>query len=514
MERPNILWYCTDQQRSDTIRALGNPHIRTPNLDRLVERGVAFERAYCQSPICTPSRASFLTGRYPAAHHVHRNGNDYFPPGETLVTRLLADAGYDCGLAGKLHLSRAKGRVERRPDDGYRVFHWSHHPKPDGPEGHAYAEWLEAEKGVDPKALWAEHADKPYGVPAELHQTTWCTEMALRFVDEERGGPWLMSLNPFDPHAPFDAPKEYLDRYDPETLPWPLFRDADIERQRAFAGVDQQTRVARDPRSMAGAGGIGPGGRAGATVGRVAPAGAAGTTGYAGRDTASQPPDAYDARLVKASYYAMIELIDHEFGRLIDGLEARGELDNTIVIFTSDHGELLGDHGLLLKGCRFFEALVHVPLVVSWPARFAGGRRSRALVEHVDLAPTLLEAVGLPVPAGMQGRSLLPILDGRAEPDLHKPHVFCEYWDAVELPKGVGPTNHTHATMRFDGRHKSVVYHGLGLGEIYDLEADPGEFDNLWDRPEAAGLKARLVLEHLDALAAAGGAGVERTADF
>jgi arylsulfatase A-like enzyme len=221
-------------------------------------------------------------------------------------------------------------------------------------------------------------------------------------------------------------------------------------RQRAFAAVDQQTRVARDPRSMAGAGGIGPGGRAGATAGRATPAGAAATTGGdgaagtnpaadtadgAGRDTASEPPDAYDARVVKASYYAMVELIDHEFGRLIDGLEARGELDNTIVIFTSDHGELLGDHGLLLKGCRFFEALVHVPLVVSWPARFAGGRRSRALVELVDLAPTLLEAVGLPVPPEMQGRSLLPLLDGRAEPDVHKPYVFCEYWDAVELPE-------------------------------------------------------------------------------
>ena len=205
MRPPNILWYCTDQQRWDTVRALGNPDINTPNLDRLVASGMAFERAYCQAPICTPSRASFLTGRYPAAHHVHRNGIDVFPGQERLVPRILADSGYDCGLAGKLHLSRAKGRVERRPDDGYRVFKWSHHPKPDWPEGHDYADWLKEEKGVDADALFAEYANKPYGVPAELHQTTWCTEMVLRFIDEEREGPWLMSVNPFDPHPPFDA---------------------------------------------------------------------------------------------------------------------------------------------------------------------------------------------------------------------------------------------------------------------------------------------------------------------
>ncbi len=518
MKRPNILWYCTDQQRFDTIHALGNSHIRTPNLDRLVERGVAFERAYTQSPICTPSRASFLTGRYPAAHHVHRNGNDAFPAGESLVTRLLADAGYDCGLAGKLHLSRAKGRIENRPDDGYRVFHWSHHPKPDWPEGHAYARWLEEEKGIDPAALWAEYADRPYGVPADLHQTTWCTEMALRFVDEQRQGPWLMCLNPFDPHPPFDAPKEYLDRYDPISLPWPLFRPEDVERQRSFAAIDQQTRVAVDPHAMSGSGGIGPGGRAGAirempAVGGDRPGMADGQVGVEiERDSASQPPDAYDARLVKASYYAMIELIDNELGRLLDSLDKRGELDNTIIIFMSDHGELLGDHGLLYKGCRFFESLVHVPVIVSWPARIASGLRSRALVELVDIAPTLLDLAGLPIPSQMHGRSLMPVLLGEADPDFHKSHVVCEYWDAVEIPSG--PTEHTHATMRFDGRHKSVVYHGHDIGEIYDLDADPGEFTNLWDRPDSRELKEELLMKHIDAFAATGGAGPERSAAY
>jgi arylsulfatase len=149
--RPNILWICTDQQRYDTIHALGNERIRTPSLDRLVVEGAAFTKAYAQSPICTPSRACFLTGRYPSTLHVNRNGNAYFPGNIRLITRVLADGGYDCGLVGKLHLSAADGRVEVRPDDGYRVFKWSHHPKPESfwpTDNHAYQRWLR-EQGVD-----------------------------------------------------------------------------------------------------------------------------------------------------------------------------------------------------------------------------------------------------------------------------------------------------------------------------------------------------------------------------
>ena len=138
-KRPNILWICTDQQRFDTIGALGNPHVRTPNIDRLVAEGVAFSHAFCQSPICTPSRAAFLTGMYPSTIHACTNGNDYWADSAPLVTKLLADASYDCGLAGKLHLAGAHIRIEPRPnDDGYRVFHWSHHPADDWLAGHDY----------------------------------------------------------------------------------------------------------------------------------------------------------------------------------------------------------------------------------------------------------------------------------------------------------------------------------------------------------------------------------------
>jgi arylsulfatase A-like enzyme len=136
-KRPNILWYCTDQQRSDTIHSLGNKNIKTPELDNLIANGTAFTQAYCQCPVCTPSRASFLTGRYPATNHVHRNGNAHFPENEVLVTKLFAEAGYTCGLVGKLHIAGAQGRVEPRADDGYSYYNWSHHPYPESVWGHA-----------------------------------------------------------------------------------------------------------------------------------------------------------------------------------------------------------------------------------------------------------------------------------------------------------------------------------------------------------------------------------------
>ena len=248
-ERPNILWYCTDQQRSDTIHTLGNPYINTPVLDQLVEDGVGFTQAYCQSPICTPSRATFLTGRYPATHHVHRNGNAFFPDSEVLVTKLLADAGYDCSLVGKLHLAGSEGKIEPRANDGYRVFSWSHHPYPDI-EGNLYTEWLQKEKGIDPLELFSKiEGAYGVGVPTELHQTTWCSDMAIRFMTEQRDQdtPWLLSINPFAPHPTFHPPQEYFDRYNPDDMPLPLFEEHDIERQNAFRDIDQQTIHAVNP---------------------------------------------------------------------------------------------------------------------------------------------------------------------------------------------------------------------------------------------------------------------------
>ncbi len=482
--RPNILWFCSDQQRWDTVGALGNPHIRTPTVDALVGGGTAFGRAYTQSPICTPSRASFLTGRYPATHQVYRNGDCLLPGHEKLVTRIFADAGYDCGLIGKLHLAAAK-YSEARADDGYRAYHYNHHPTPDARHADAYEHWLRHEKKVDPQALFRGlGAFCGPGVPAALHQSTWCAEMAERFIADRRDGPWLLSVNAFDPHAPFDAPPEALAKVDPASLPLPLWRDSDAERWRDFAQVDQQQTVPIDPRI------------------RRAPMPDPETRDH--DKVASHVPGDYDALLVKANYYAMIEHLDAQFARIMAALDATGQRENTIVVYMSDHGELLGDHGLVLKGCRFFDGLVRVPLILSAPGRFSAGQVSEALVELVDVAPTLLEAAGLDVPGSMQGRSLLPILEGRADPHVHKSRVVTEYKDSVG-----GHADSTHGSMVFDGRFKSVIYHEHAKGEIFDHASDPGEFDNLWDD---VALRADRLKVHLDAMAATVSAGPPRSA--
>ena len=193
------------------------------------------------------------------------------------------------------------------------------------------------------------------------------------------------------------------------------------------------------------------------------------------------------------AYYAQIELIDEGVGRMLAALERTGQRENTIIVFMSDHGEMLGDHGLRLKGCRFYEGLVHVPLILSWRGHFGSGLRSGALVELLDVMPTLLEAAGLPVPDHVQGRSLLPILTGAADAGRGRDLVRCEYHDALNLPGA------SQATMIFDGRYKLAVYHGHQIGELYDLADDPHEFRNRWDDPALTGRKGDLLKRAFDA---------------
>ncbi len=453
--RPNILWICTDQQRYDTIAALGNSDIHTPNIDRLVAEGVAFTHAFCQSPICTPSRASFLTGMYPGSVHGCMNGNDRWAEAAPLVTALLADEGYYCGLAGKLHLAGAQGRIEPRPQhDGYAVFHWSHGIHDWWETGHDYADWLKT-RGHN----LGDMLKDPASIPPELHQTTWCSDRAIEFIETApQNQPWLMSVNIFDPHPPFDPPQEYMDRYDIDAMPGPLFRESDLEAQTALRDIDFQNEVRR--------------------------------------------PEDFNAKRIQAAYYAMIELIDDNVGRMLASLEATGQRDNTVVIFMSDHGETLGDHGLVAKGCRFYEGLVRVPLIISWPEHFEQGVVRDALVELVDVAPTLLDIAGVTVPERMQGRSLLTLLTDKQATDYHRDYVRCEYYRAlnpIASPRFTG----TYGTMLRDERYKLVVYHGHEIGELFDLQNDPGEFDNLWFDPTYLEVKLRLMKQSFDALALA-----------
>ena len=222
--RPNILWICTDSQRPDTIGALGNAHVRTPTLDRLAEKGVAFTRAYAQSPMCTPSRSSFLTGTYPSTAHACRNGVPQFSDRYPLVTRLLADVGYDCALVGKLHLASAYGQVEPRVDDGYRYWRYSHAPRDDWSEGHDYADWVRGHGTTLGRADQGPERRTRRAPPDHVVRATRRSISSGSSAD----GPWLASVNIYDPHPPYNPPLSYRRRYDPKTLPGPAYRDSDL----------------------------------------------------------------------------------------------------------------------------------------------------------------------------------------------------------------------------------------------------------------------------------------------
>lgn len=458
--QPNILWICTDQQRFDTLGCYGNRFVHTPHIDRLAARGTLFQRAYCQSPICTPSRSSFLTGRYPRTTRCYQNGQQ-IGADEVLVTKLLHDAGYVCGLAGKLHLAPCHPSVlngtEPRIDDGYDLFHWSHHPTPDWPTN-AYTNWVRAQGG---EYKTEAYNGSPYvraGMPADLHQTTWCAEMAIDFIHDNAAfnAPWLFSVNIFDPHHAFDPPVEYLERYLDimDDISLPEYQEGELESKSVFQRMDHS-----------------------------------GAYNNACMYPFPQMSDA-DHRLVRASYWAMCDLIDVQVGRMLDALEESGQADNTVVIFMSDHGEMLGDHGIYLKGPYFYEPAIHVPLIISQPGTLPQNRRIDGLTELMDLAPTLLEAAGLPVYAGMQGRSLWPLLTGAGE--LASPYdaVYCEYYSA--MPWHEDPT--PQATMVRSERYKLVYTHSVDTGELYDLEADPGETINFWDDPAYGTVKADMLV--------------------
>ena len=444
-ERPNILWYCTDQQRFDTIGALGNPHVQTPVIDKLVKDGVAFTHAYCQSPICTPSRASFMTGLYPSRLHNTRNGNDTFPEWPPLITKLIAEAGYECGLIGKFHMVSAGKRPEPRLDDGFSFWWHSHAPRDDWPEGtHDYGDWVR-EQGGDLDVM-RESDDR---VDPEMHQTKWASDRAIQFIEQEHDRPWLLNINIYDPHPPFIPPKAYADRFDPFSMPGPHFRESDIETQRRLSSVDFQ---------------------GGATH-----------------------VDMAEAKRVQALYYAMIAQIDDQFARILAAIEASGQKENTIIVFTSDHGETLGDHGLLKKGCRFYEGLIRVPLIFSWPGKFANDVQCGGLVELLDLSATLLDLSGAGIPDYHQGRSLRRVLAGEEKGDRIRDFVRCEYFDALD-PHFTGGSG-TYGTMHRDERYKLSLYHDQNEGELYDLKSDPWEHEDLWGDPDSHEVRSKLILE-------------------
>lgn len=468
-KRPNILWICTDQQRTETLGCYGNPFVRTPNIDSLATHGIRFTNAYAQSPVCMPSRASFLTGRYPNTCGVRYNGQDMrASEAEYLIPRRLRDdAGYTCGLCGKLHLGIGNPAVtpvmEHRINDGYDYFAWSHEPGYRWPTN-GYSLWLSA-CGKSYKA--PPRPDCKYvrqGMPAEYHHTKWCADRAIEFMESAShfDRPWLFSFNCYDPHHSFDPPPEYLERYLPilDQLPMPDYTVGELTCKSPI-----QTRNHY---------------------------GAYGKKDYFVYDEMTER----DHRMLRAAYYAMCDFIGVQVGRMLESLRKTGQLENTIVIFHSDHGESLGDHGVYLKGPYFYESGIRVPLIISRPDSFLEGVTCEALVELLDIAPTLLEACGLPPCPGMQGYSMLRLLTGEAPLDHFRDSVFSEiYADTPDAEPD------TYSSMVFDGRYKLTKIHALPArycegavhGELYDLNTDPTETKNLYDDPSMAEVRFRML---------------------
>lgn len=489
-KRRNILLLITDQQRFDALGCYGNPDIKTPNLDRLAARGTLFETCYVQNPICSPSRASLTTGLYVRNHGLWANGVA-LPPGQNLLPKALADAGYDCGMAGKQHLAACANGDEPRLDDGYRVYKWSHDPIHRSPHN-AYHEWL---RRTHPEIYRSAILERPSGsaeagnvakgatplnvVPPEAHYSHWIAEEAIDFVEDQTrpaGTPFYFMANFFDPHHPLGAPEPFRKLYDAAALPPPSGSVHELDGK----------PVVQLEYHHASYGGHAPG-FADYTVGEL--------------------------REAKASYYAMVSMIDAEVGRILDALERRGTLAETLVIFTSDHGEMLGDHAIMLKGPMLYEPVVRVPLILHQPGTVPAGRRVARVVQMIDLTQTILSAAGVPDAFATQGADLMTLANDPAAP--WRDWALCEYRDS-----GHGADPPVHTTMLRHRDMKLVIWHGPPAanrardGELYDLATDPGEHVNLYHDPRHAAAREALKDMLIDVTAATEWPQAPRTADW
>ncbi len=458
---PHILLITADQMRADAMGCAGNAAMLTPQLDRLAREGTLCERAYCVNPVCTPSRAALLTGRYPHCTGAWNIGVAVKEDEVTLGDH-LRPLGYRCVGNGKMHFRPQRtpdlkgwGQDEdparrdrpRQRDGTYYGFDEVHNTE-DNMVGE-YLDWLRAtapEWGKNP------HGNRPDGqttelgsiLPPELHQTHWVGERSVETIRRhDPARPLFMWTSFVDPHHPWNAPARYVDMYRGRALPAPPRRAGELDARPAHLRR-QEGR------------GYWPGG------------------GEEHKHTAAEIQN------IRRNYYAMVTFIDEEVGRLRAALEARGMWENTLVVFTADHGELLGDHGLLYKGPWLYECLMRVPMILRGPG-VPAGRRCDALMENADVLPTLLDLAGQAVPYGVQGRSLRPVLAGQAA--TMRDSAICSY---NCHDRGI------NLKALRTARYKLCVFAGETFGELYDLERDPQELENRWADPAYAAVRAEL----------------------
>jgi arylsulfatase len=480
--RPNILLIMTDQQRFDSLGCTGAGWVRTPNLDRLAADGVLFENCYATNPICTPSRASLMTGRELPGHGVYRL-HDVLPAGQLMFPELLRERGYATALFGKLHVS---GRVEeaarRHPHDGFDVYEWCLEPAIDlDSPFNGYARWLRERHPSFLRHLEAKRRHRGHD-PLETSMNRWAADRTIDFLRsraaEARGRgahggsrgaprrPFFCMMSVFDPHNPYDNyPLEMERLVEAALIPAPV-PAADDAPAAPWAFIAEREHSYLGP-------------------------------------MASFAKD--DITRMRLGYFAMVAHVDLEVGRVLAALEEEGLAEGTLVVFTSDHGDMLGDHATLVKGAMLHDPCVRVPLIARWPGVLDGGRRSAALVQPHDLAATFAAAAGVP---DEQIAVLMP--DAR---DLAAGGAggYAEYHDAVVTAyrnsgiddRGRNWNPPIHATMVRSGRFKLHVYHPVAgrqaatIYRLYDMERDPRELHDLsgdpGHRPVLEDLKDRLV---------------------
>lgn len=458
-EKPNILFIMTDQQRWDCVAANGNKIIKTPNMDRLAARGANFTHAFVSSPVCVPSRISFFTGRYA---HSHRNRVNYTPLDrrEVLMQARFKEAGYRTAVVGKLHYYPATPEEARRTGFDVVELHdgvgytdlWSD-----------YVKWWRANdtehggmKNYRALAKDIEPGKNPYRamIDTKFTDTVWTGERSRQQLKELASGtqPFFLHVSFWKPHSPYEIGPPYDSLYDDVEIPLPeQFSDEDL------------AKLPQPVQKLA----LRAGGKA--------------------RLTSRE-----QLQWIYRSYYGAITHVDHEIGLLLDVLESTGVAENTLIVFSSDHGDQLLEHGINGKNC-FFESSVRVPFMLSLPGRIKPARYDE-LIETIDLMPTLLDFISVPEPVECQGRSFAPLIADMGRDYLPHDVVFSENVipevinsGGLDLPfekgKGVDGIRHPDAKMVRSNRWK-YCYYADGYAELYDLSKDPVEANNLAGKAE------------------------------
>ena len=438
---PNILVLVTDQQRFDTIAAAGYPHMITPNLDRLVREGCLFRSAYTPNPICVPARYHLLTGLTVRRHGFHGNSGTSMDAAIPTLPGLLSDAGYETRAIGKMHFQPP------RRHHGFDRMELSEET-PRTRESDEYAMYL---KSVGLGNIQNIHgirnllyeAPQRSLVPDEHHGSTWVADRTIAFLESNRGRqPFFCWSSWIAPPPPFDLPESVVDLYRNADLPEPI---------RDTTEPNEFTRVMGDDHTLPPA----------------------------------EQREAYMRRRREA-YYAQITYVDRQIGRVLDTLERTGVLDNTLIIFTSDHGEMLGDHGSHQKA-QPYDSCTRIPLIMRFPARIAAGAERDEFCDLNDILPTVLDVAGVdyPSPDELPGGSL-----------------FGDTKDRSIQYMSLGGKGRRWATVR-DRRFKYTYYYGLPYAELFDMQDDPDETMNLLttqpDAPRVVTARERLhqlVIEH------------------